>query len=398
MGISERALAKALGARRKDVAVVTKGGVGYPDAPNRRDSTPPATDGRAGQSLRNLATDHVDVYLVHWPDVNTPFEETMQTLDDVVRQGKARYVGVSNFRLTQLEACMPLRRMDVVQYGWNMFDRRMQPEIFPWCQENNVGVMAYGSLAYGLLTGTFHEGMSFDETDWRAKRGALGSLNLFRTMLRPRPFPAQPGGGGGVEGHRRGIRQDVAAIGAELDHGQPRHRHVAGGLPPPGGDRGEPGRTGLEAVDGGYRRYRRRLRPPSRRHGTGGLAGRRPAGPDTLTRRFAMPVQTFAPMTKDFPTFDCDAHVTEPPRIWERARYLTKDELEALKTTIWWDAESQQLIVNGKAGVGIGSQRRGGIPGTMRVITNAGPGVKHDIQRALNVRNLNPRPLSPRSK
>ena len=63
--------------------------------------------------------------------------------------------------------------------------------------------------------------------------------------------------------------------------------------------------------------------------------------------------------------------------------------MAALKSTIWWDEESQQLIVNGRAGVGIGSPRRGGIPGTMRVISNAGPGVKHDIQRALNVRNLN---------
>src|SRR2546427_6159540 len=105
-----------------------------------------------------------------------------------------------------------------------------------------------------------------------------------------------------------------------------------------------------------------------------------------------MPVQTFAPMTKDFATFDCDAHVTEPPKIWERAHaYLTKDELEALKATIWWDADSQQLIVNGKAGAGIGSPRRGGIPGTMRVITHAGPGVQHDIQRPVHVRNLNPK-------
>ena len=103
-----------------------------------------------------------------------------------------------------------------------------------------------------------------------------------------------------------------------------------------------------------------------------------------------MPVQRFAPMTKDFATFDCDAHVTEPPLIWERAaEFLTREELAALRTTIWWDEESRQLIVNGRAGVGIGSQRRGGIPGTMRVISNAGPGVKHDIQRALNVRNLN---------
>ncbi|CAI8046003.1 hypothetical protein GBAR_LOCUS25439 [Geodia barretti] len=96
-------------------------------------------------------------------------------------------------------------------------------------------------------------------------------------------------------------------------------------------------------------------------------------------------------MSKDYPTFDCDAHITEPPEIWERANdNLTSQELEALRSTMWYDPESRQLIVNGKAGVGIGSQRRGGIPGTMRVITNAGPGVKHDIQRALNVRNLDP--------
>ena len=189
MGVSERALARALGARRNDVAVVTKGGVGYANAPNRRDSTRRRLAAALDTSLKNLGTDHVDVYLVHWPDVNTPFEETMRTLDDAVRQGKARYVGVSNFRLAQLEACMALRRLDVVQYGWNMFDRRMQKEIFPWCQANHVGVMAYGSLAYGLLSGTFRADMSFDESDWRAKRGTLGTLNLFRTMFGPDHFP-----------------------------------------------------------------------------------------------------------------------------------------------------------------------------------------------------------------
>src|SRR6266581_4607352 len=97
-----------------------------------------------------------------------------------------------------------------------------------------------------------------------------------------------------------------------------------------------------------------------------------------------MPVQMFAPMTKDFATFDCDAHVTEPPKIWERAHaYLTKDELEALKATIWWDAESQQLIVNGKAGAGIGSPRRGGILGTMRVPMSPSPACGTWTSRAL---------------
>jgi aryl-alcohol dehydrogenase-like predicted oxidoreductase len=188
MGISEQALASALGARRRDVCLVTKFGVGYPEAPNRRDSSRVRVMASIEQSLRNLNTDHVDVYLVHWPDLNTPFEETMRALDDIVRQGKARAIGVSNFRLAQLEQCMKLRRIDVVQYGWNMFDRRMQREIFPWCTANGVGVMAYGSLAYGMLSGTFRPDMQFDEADWRSKRGALGGLNLFRTMFGPDHF------------------------------------------------------------------------------------------------------------------------------------------------------------------------------------------------------------------
>jgi myo-inositol catabolism protein IolS len=188
MGISEQALARALGPRRRDVRLVTKVGVGYPEAPNRRDSSRARILASLEESLRNLNTDHVDVYLVHWPDPNTEFDETMRVLDDIVQQGKARYIGVSNFRLAQLEACMKLRRIDVVQYGWNMFDRRMQREIFPWCAANGVGVMAYGSLAYGMLAGAFHADMQFDENDWRSKRGSLGGLNLFRTMFGPDHF------------------------------------------------------------------------------------------------------------------------------------------------------------------------------------------------------------------
>jgi myo-inositol catabolism protein IolS len=127
--------------------------------------------------------------LVHWPDVNTPFDETMRALDDIVRQGKARYIGVSNFRLGQLEACMQMRRIDVVQYGWNMFDRRMQTEIFPCCAARHIGVMAYGSLAYGMLTGTFSIDTRFEESDWRSRQGNVGSLNLFRTLFGPDEFP-----------------------------------------------------------------------------------------------------------------------------------------------------------------------------------------------------------------
>ena len=188
-GASEKSLAKALGTRRKDAIVVTKFGVGYQEAPNFRDSSRQRVMGSIEKSLTNLNTDYVDVYLVHWPDVNTPFEETMRALDDVVQQGKVRFVGISNFRRQQIETCMQTRRVDVAQYCWNMFDQRMHKEIFPYCHEQQVGVMAYGSLAYGLLTGTFSADMNFESDDWRSRQGRMGGINLFQTLFGPDYFP-----------------------------------------------------------------------------------------------------------------------------------------------------------------------------------------------------------------
>lgn len=189
MGVSEEALARALAGRRREIVIATKFGVGYEEMPGRRDSSRGRILASIDKSLKRLNTDHVDVYLVHWPDPATPLDETMAALDEIVRQGKARYIGVSNFRLEQIEAAMHLRRVDVVQYGWNMFDRRMQAAIFPYCTAQGIGVMAYGSLAYGMLSGAFHAGMHFDESDWRSKGGMLGNLNLFRTLFGPEHFP-----------------------------------------------------------------------------------------------------------------------------------------------------------------------------------------------------------------
>jgi len=189
MGVSEQALGEALAGRRGEVVIATKFGVGYEEMPTRRDSGRARVIASIEKSLRNLRTDYVDTYLVHWPDPDTPLDQTMGALDDIVRQGKARFVGVSNFRLAQIEACMRLRPIDVVQYGWNMFDRRMQAEIFPYCAAQQIGVMAYGSLAYGMLSGSFHAGMQFEENDWRSRGGMLGNLNLFRTLFGPAHFP-----------------------------------------------------------------------------------------------------------------------------------------------------------------------------------------------------------------
>jgi predicted TIM-barrel fold metal-dependent hydrolase len=101
-----------------------------------------------------------------------------------------------------------------------------------------------------------------------------------------------------------------------------------------------------------------------------------------------MPVQKFAPMTKDFPTFDCDAHVTEPPWLWERAKdNLTRDEFEALKASFFFDPPSKRVLANGLGYAGPATLFHGA-PRMVNVLSLAGPGVGHDIQRALNVRNL----------
>jgi hypothetical protein len=189
MGASERALGRALGRRRGDVILVTKFGIGYRDKPKLRDASRARVMASIEKSLENLGTDCVDVYLVHWPDLQTPFEETMGALEDVVRQGKARFVGVSNFKREQIDACMRVRRVDVAQYGWNMFDRRMQREIFPYCREQGIGIMAYGSLAYGLLTGTFTPDTNFGSDDWRARADKMGSIKLFDMLFGPEYFP-----------------------------------------------------------------------------------------------------------------------------------------------------------------------------------------------------------------
>jgi aryl-alcohol dehydrogenase-like predicted oxidoreductase len=176
-GHAEETLGAALDGRRDRAIVTTKCGI----VPRSTSTGQPGRDAsRASMlreiddSLRRLRTDHVDVYLVHWPDPNTPLDETLATLDDIQRAGKTRLVGVSNFDVPLLQDCLKRRPIDVLQVGYNLFDRRMEREVFPFCREHNIGVMAYGSLAYGLLSGAFSEDTTFEPADWRSRGVAFG--------------------------------------------------------------------------------------------------------------------------------------------------------------------------------------------------------------------------------
>ncbi|MAG37682.1 MAG: hypothetical protein CL878_15715 [Dehalococcoidia bacterium] len=187
-GASEELLSKGLGARRQDVIVVTKGGVatregqieskpkGDPQSPTfpPRDSRYKELMADCEDSLKSLGTDYVDLFLIHWPDTDTPFEEAMRGLSDLVASGKARYVGVSNFEAAQLRECAGPGPVVTNQVGYNLFDRRWELEMFPTAKELGVGIMAYGPLGHGLLTGAFTSGTTFAEDDWRSQRPVFG--------------------------------------------------------------------------------------------------------------------------------------------------------------------------------------------------------------------------------
>lgn len=176
MGTSERLLGRALGRRRKDVILVTKFGVGYEHG---RDSSQKMVHQAINQSLAQLNTDYVDIYLVHWPDRDTPFEETIGALEELVQAGKVRYAGLSNFTPDEIKRCVAAGKVDVLQYGYNLFDRRQAKWIFPYAQEYNIGMMIYSPLASGLLTGTLNADTNFEGNDWRKDGGTEWSLRLF---------------------------------------------------------------------------------------------------------------------------------------------------------------------------------------------------------------------------
>jgi aryl-alcohol dehydrogenase-like predicted oxidoreductase len=177
-GHSEEVVARALEGRRKDVILVTKCGVRVPPPGQPgplRDASRANIVREVEASLKRLRTNWIDVLLVHWPDAATPIEETMRALDEVVASGRVRFVGVSNFTGAMLAECMRTRRVDVSQVGYHLLDRRQEHETFPFCRAEGIGVMGYGSLGHGLLTGAFTAATTFDPArDWRAGGVAFG--------------------------------------------------------------------------------------------------------------------------------------------------------------------------------------------------------------------------------
>ena len=169
-GGSEKVLGEILGARRKDIVLATK----FASPMNREKST--RYNGSRGyimqaveDSLRRLGTDYIDLYQYHFPDPDTPIEESMRALDDLVRQGKVRYLGCSNFAAWQLvDAGWTARHFGVnrllsTQTEYNLLVRDAEKTLFPAMRAAKMTLLPYFPLASGLLTGKYRKGQPLPE-------------------------------------------------------------------------------------------------------------------------------------------------------------------------------------------------------------------------------------------
>jgi len=172
-GASERILARALGDElakgRDQIVIATKGGLRI-DAERGlvRDSSRSWLRTGVEQSLKALEVDHIDLYQVHWPDHETPLAETGAALQELVDEGKIGRVGVSNFEPAEMAELARSVTVETLQPPYSMFRRGIEAEILPYAREHNIGVLVYGPLAHGLLTGAIGRDGAFTADDWRS--------------------------------------------------------------------------------------------------------------------------------------------------------------------------------------------------------------------------------------
>ncbi|NKB68132.1 MAG: aldo/keto reductase [Candidatus Latescibacteria bacterium] len=189
-GESERITGKAIAGRRDQVVLATKVRGPAGQGPNGQGASRLHIAQEVENSLERLDTDYIDIYLVHSPDYDTPLEESLQALDNLVRQGKIRYYGLSNYyawQVCQAQWLADRRHLSgvaCVQSLYNVFNRDPEVELWPCCRQLGIGTMVYSPLARGVLTGKYLPGSSPPE----GSRAARGDARIKVTELREESF------------------------------------------------------------------------------------------------------------------------------------------------------------------------------------------------------------------
>ncbi len=163
-GLSEEFLAPALKPHRRDIVIATKSASPMGEGPYWSGASRKYLMNAVDECLRRLDTDYIDLYQVHFPDARTPLEETMRALDDMVRSGKVRYVGCSNFAGWQVSECAWIAKTEHLapfisaQNQYNLLERNIERELVPAAQKHGLSILPYFPLASGFLTGKYRPG------------------------------------------------------------------------------------------------------------------------------------------------------------------------------------------------------------------------------------------------
>ncbi len=163
-GASEELIGKALAGHRDDILIATKVGMQYGEGPNETGSSRGHILASCEASLRRLQTDHIDLYQIHRFDPETPLDETLAALDDLVRSGKVRYIGCSNYAAWQIVRALwisdrqHLASFVSVQPEYNLLARDVERELLPCCEALGLGVIPFFPLGAGILTGKYKPG------------------------------------------------------------------------------------------------------------------------------------------------------------------------------------------------------------------------------------------------
>jgi aryl-alcohol dehydrogenase-like predicted oxidoreductase len=168
-GRSEEIVGKALadGHLRSCVIIATKVGLEWNGGMVFRNASRARIMREIDDSLRRLQTDYIDIYQVHWPDPLVAIEETAEAMGALLRQGKIRAIGVSNFSVGQMQRFRRVAPLHVVQPPYNLFERGIEADVLPYCRKNKIATFGYGALCRGLLSGRMREDSKFEGDDLR---------------------------------------------------------------------------------------------------------------------------------------------------------------------------------------------------------------------------------------
>ncbi|HOV31756.1 MAG TPA: aldo/keto reductase [Candidatus Hydrogenedens sp.] len=197
-GHSETIVGEAIQGKRDKLVIATKCGLRWDteegefffDTVDRngnplklyRNLRPDSIRKECENSLRRLKIDVIDLYQCHWPDKTTQLEDTMDALLTLQKEGKIRYIGVSNFTIEMMETCLRKGRIESAQPKYNALERDIESELLPFCRENQISVLAYSPIAQGLLTGKVTLDREFPHGDLRRDNAMFSPVNRRRIL------------------------------------------------------------------------------------------------------------------------------------------------------------------------------------------------------------------------